>query len=53
MNKQEAKVQEIEDLVEEDLSNGKHTQRRLHENLKSKGVCVKEFSKNLKKLKKG
>jgi hypothetical protein len=50
--KQEAKLQEIDDLIEEDISNGKHIQRKLHENLKSKGVCVKKFCTNLKKLKK-
>ena len=51
-DKQEARLQEIEELIEEDLSNGKHTQRKIHETLKSKGVCIKKFCNSLKKLKK-
>jgi len=49
--KQDAKLKKIDKLIEEDLSNGKHTQRKIKETLKAKGVCIQDFCNNLKQLK--
>lgn len=50
--KQKTKEQldKIEKIVKHDLSNGKLIQKRLHEQIKSKGICPKELAEELKTI---
>lgn len=53
--KQKTKDQldKIEKIVKHDLSNGKEIQKRLHEQIKIKGLCPKDITKELEQIKSG
>ena len=47
----EEKIQIIETLVQKDLGNGKHAQKKLSKMLDRSGKCPKDFCQELLKLK--
>lgn len=49
--KSRAKLDQIEEIVEKDLSNGKHLQKKVVKKLKDAGVCPEEIVERIRKQK--